>query len=73
MIGKPGLFRLHKWVGITAAAFLFVQALTGLTLVFGAELAQVVDPRGMVSKAGPRDAAASAPDESKTKKRFGSR
>ena len=59
MIGKPGLFRLHKWVGITAAAFLFVQALTGLTLVFGAELAQVVDPRGMVSKAGPRDAAAS--------------
>ena len=57
MIGKPGLFRLHKWVGITAAAFLFVQALTGLTLVFGPELAQVVDPRGMVSKPGPRDAA----------------
>lgn len=59
MIGKPGLFRLHKWVGITAAAFLFVQALTGLALVFGPELARVIDPTGMVSKPGSTDAAAS--------------
>jgi len=57
MIGKPGLFRLHKWVGITAAAFLFVQALTGLALVFGPELARVIDPSGMTSRPGAADAA----------------
>jgi len=56
MIGKPGLFRLHKWVGITAAAFLFVQALTGLALVFGPELARLIDPSGMTSRPGAADA-----------------
>lgn len=57
MIGKPGLFRVHKWLGIAAAAFLFVQALTGLALVFGPELARLIDPTGMVSKPGSVDAA----------------
>lgn len=57
MIGKPGLFRVHKWLGIAAAAFLFVQALTGLALIFGPELARLIDPSGMVSKPGSADAA----------------
>ena len=57
MIGKPGLFRVHRWLGITAAGFLFVQALTGLALVFGPELARLIDPSGMVSKSGSVDAA----------------
>ena len=57
MIGKPGLFRVHKWLGIAAAAFLLVQALTGITLVFGSELARLIDPSGMVSKPGSADAA----------------
>lgn len=59
MIGKPGLFRVHKWLGIAAAAFLLVQALTGLTLVFRPELARLIDPSGMVSKPGSTDAAPS--------------
>jgi uncharacterized iron-regulated membrane protein len=57
MIGKSGLFRLHKWVGITAAALLFVQALTGLALVFGPELSRLIDPSGMTSRPGAADAA----------------
>ena len=60
MIGKPGLFRVHKWLGITAAAFLFVQALTGMALVFGPELARLIDPIGMTSKPGAVDAAPKA-------------
>jgi uncharacterized iron-regulated membrane protein len=59
MIGKPGLFRVHKWLGIAAAAFLLVQALTGIALVFGPELARVIDPSGMISKPGAADAAPS--------------
>lgn len=56
MIGKPGLFRVHKWLGITAAAFLLVQALTGISLVFSPELARLIDPSGMTSKPGAADA-----------------
>ena len=55
-MGKAFLFRLHKTFGLTAAAFLFVQALTGLTLVFGPDLAQLVDPAGMTSGPGSADA-----------------
>ena len=57
MVGKPGLFRVHKWLGIAAATFLFVQALTGIALVFGPELSPIIDPRGMISKPGYADAA----------------
>jgi uncharacterized iron-regulated membrane protein len=57
MIGKPALLRLHRYVGLAAAAFLLVQALTGLTLVFGPQLAQLLDPSGMTSGAGQGDAA----------------
>ena len=56
MIGKPTLFRLHRYFGLAAAAFLLVQALTGLVLVFGPQFAQLVDPVGMTSRAGPGDA-----------------
>jgi uncharacterized iron-regulated membrane protein len=58
MIGKPALLRLHRYVGLAAAAFLFVQALTGLTLVFGPQLAQLLDPSGMTSGIGSGDATA---------------
>ena len=60
MIGKPGLFRVHKWLGIAAASFLFVHALTGITLVFCPELALLIDPSGMTSKPGFADAAPNA-------------
>lgn len=60
MIGKPGLFRVHKWLGIAAATFLFVQALTGVALVFGPELARLIDPSGMTSGPGAADAAPKA-------------
>ena len=56
-MGKATLFRLHKYFGLTAAAFLLVQALSGLALVYGAPLAQILDPPGMVSGAGTTDAA----------------
>jgi uncharacterized iron-regulated membrane protein len=60
MMGKASLLRLHKYFGLVAAAFLFVQALTGLTLVYGADLAQLVDPAGMISAPGGGDATPSA-------------
>lgn len=56
MIGKPTLLRLHKYLGLTAAALLFVQALTGMTMVFGSELAQAIDHPGMTSGPGTSDA-----------------
>lgn len=56
MIRKATLFRFHKWIGIAVAAFLFVQAMSGLTLVFGPELARLLDPAGMISGPGTGDA-----------------
>jgi uncharacterized iron-regulated membrane protein len=55
MISKATHFRLHKYFGLAAAAFLLVQALSGLALVYGSPLAQIVDPAGMVSGPGTKD------------------
>lgn len=53
---KAAIFRLHRYIGLLAAAFLFVQALTGTMLVFGPQVAQLLDPAGMVSSEGSTDA-----------------
>ncbi|HJP68117.1 MAG TPA: PepSY-associated TM helix domain-containing protein [Sphingomicrobium sp.] len=56
MISKAAYFRFHKYLGLIGAAFLLVQSLTGLTLVFGPEIAQLIDPAGMTSGPGRGDA-----------------
>lgn len=55
MISKAAYFRFHKYLGLIGAAFLLVQSLTGLTLVFGPEVAQLIDPVGMTSAGGRED------------------
>lgn len=54
-MSKAAYFRFHKYLGLIGAAFLLVQSLTGLTLVFGPQLAQLVDPSGMISGSGTSD------------------
>ena len=56
MVSKAAFFRFHKYLGLIGAAFLLVQSLTGLILVFGPEFAQLVDPAGMTSGPGKTDA-----------------
>jgi uncharacterized iron-regulated membrane protein len=56
MISKAAVFRFHKYLGLIAAAFLLVQSLTGLTLVFRSRTAQLLDPAGMISSPGSGDA-----------------
>ncbi|HET6971384.1 MAG TPA: PepSY-associated TM helix domain-containing protein [Phenylobacterium sp.] len=48
MIAKRRLLQIHKWCGLAVFAFVMVQAVTGTMLVFRAELAQLIDPAGMV-------------------------
>jgi len=52
---KAFVFRLHRYIGLVAAAFLFVQAITGTMLVFGPQVAQLLDPAGMTSGPGSTD------------------
>lgn len=48
MISKRRLLQIHKWCGLAVFAFVLLQAVTGSMLVFRAELAQLIDPAGMV-------------------------
>jgi uncharacterized iron-regulated membrane protein len=48
VISKRRLLQIHKWCGLAVFAFVLVQAVTGTMLVFRAELAQLIDPAGMV-------------------------
>lgn len=41
--------RIHRIVGLTMAAFLLVQALSGAMLVYRGPLARLIDPAGMTS------------------------
>ncbi|WP_242127800.1 PepSY-associated TM helix domain-containing protein [Sphingobium sp. Sx8-8] len=46
--------RIHKYIGLTMAALLLVQALTGILLLYRGPVARTIDPAGMVSHAsGP--------------------
>ncbi len=36
------VFRLHKWFGLGAGAWIFMQALTGTTILYRAELNRVL-------------------------------
>jgi uncharacterized iron-regulated membrane protein len=56
MISKAAYFRFHKYLGLVGAAFLLVQSLTGLVLVFGPQVGQLVDRAGMTSGPGRTDA-----------------
>jgi uncharacterized iron-regulated membrane protein len=44
---KATLLRIHRYAGLLAALFLFVQALTGCLLVYRDAVAQWIDPAGM--------------------------
>lgn len=59
-MSKRLLFRLHKYIGLAAALFILVQAITGAMLVYRAELARLVDPAGMVRQSQGPDAPLSA-------------
>ncbi|MBW8812935.1 MAG: PepSY domain-containing protein [Caulobacterales bacterium] len=48
MLAKRRLLQIHKWCGLVVFAFVVVQAVTGSMLVFRDELAQLIDPAGMV-------------------------
>lgn len=60
MITKRFLFAIHKYCGLVAALFILVQAATGAMLVYRAELAQLLDPQGMVRHSTGGDAPLSA-------------
>jgi uncharacterized iron-regulated membrane protein len=57
VIAKRTLLQIHRWCGLAVFAFVLLQAATGSMLVFRAELAQLLDPAGMVR----HTAAGSAP------------
>ena len=44
---KATLLRIHRYAGLFAALFLFVQALTGCLLVYRDAAARLIDPAGM--------------------------
>lgn len=52
---KRSLFQIHKYCGLAAALFLFIQALTGTILVYRGTLAQWIDPAGMVRRSAQGD------------------
>lgn len=56
MIAKRTLLQIHRWCGLLIAAFLLVQSVTGGMLVFRHELAQLIDPSGMVRHSAGGDA-----------------
>lgn len=56
MITKRLLFSVHKYCGLAAALFIMIQAITGSMLVYRIELAQLIDPQGMVRHATGPDA-----------------
>jgi uncharacterized iron-regulated membrane protein len=47
---KAALLRIHRYAGLLAALFLFVQALTGCLLVYRDDAARLIDPAGMQRK-----------------------
>ena len=58
------LVKLHRWVGLTAAIFLFSAGLTGTLLVYRAEIERLIDPEiSIVERGGaplPLDSVAAA-------------
>lgn len=49
-MNRRAILGLHKWSGLAAALLLLLQAATGAMLVYRAELAQLLDPAGMVRR-----------------------
>ena len=60
MITKRLLFSVHKYCGLAAGLFILVQAATGSMLVYRTQLAQLIDPQGMVRHSTGPDAPLSA-------------
>ena len=48
MISRRSVFRIHRWCGLIACAFVLVQAITGCALVFRDPLGRAFDPAGLV-------------------------
>lgn len=44
MMGKRDSLKIHRWIALVFAPLLLVQALTGIALLFGAELARLTIP-----------------------------
>jgi uncharacterized iron-regulated membrane protein len=42
-------YKLHKWIGLTLLALVFVQAMTGIIIAYRWDLARMIDPQGMTS------------------------
>ncbi|QGP81046.1 PepSY-associated TM helix domain-containing protein [Sphingobium sp. CAP-1] len=58
---RPIWLRIHRVLGLTMAAFLLMQALTGALLLYRGPAARLIDPAGMTSAAnGPVIAAGEA-------------
>ncbi|MBA4090719.1 MAG: iron transporter [Sphingobium sp.] len=58
---RPTWLRIHRILGLTIAAFLLVQALTGALLLYRGPAARAIDPTGMTSRAiGPAISAGEA-------------
>jgi uncharacterized iron-regulated membrane protein len=53
MIPRRRLLQIHRWSGLTAAALILLQALTGGLLVFRTGLAELADARRSASGAAP--------------------
>lgn len=54
-MSKAMLLKIHRYCGLAAALTLFVQAITGMALVYRDDLAQWIDPAGMVRHAAGAD------------------
>lgn len=54
---KAQLLQIHRWTGLVVAVFVLAQATTGSMLVFRHQLAQAIDPAGMVRRTAAGEAA----------------
>lgn len=53
MMSKPRLLQLHRWLGVFIGAFIFIQAVSGVLLVFREEIETIVHPSLTVAGEGP--------------------
>jgi uncharacterized iron-regulated membrane protein len=60
MLPKRPLLRIHRWCGLAACLWIFVQALTGSALLFRQELARSLDPAHMTRRTAAGQAPLSA-------------
>jgi uncharacterized iron-regulated membrane protein len=57
VISRAQIFRVHKWCALAACALILTQSVTGLVNVYRHEVAQMLDPAGMVRRSQDADVA----------------